>query len=157
MYGYQTSAKELSSCMIFISCVTCTIPSCRTVQSSMLLPKHWWFWTSTSRAYSSLVSQRKYTNVGSWSWVGLTANQDAMPPKLWHDTDVSNNTCRPRIDYLLFIHIHRPLCGRVAVVEAPGKQWQWSQGTKPLPTLPSWVMVAGSPAWSGVGGLLVGI
>ena len=34
-----------------------------------------------SRAYSSAVTHRKDTNVGMQTWVGLTSNQDAMPPQ----------------------------------------------------------------------------
>jgi len=54
LYVWMVSAMDfkhgpvyyLRSRLIVISCVRCTVPSWRTVQSSILSSEHWWFQTS---------------------------------------------------------------------------------------------------------------
>jgi len=53
------------------------------------------------RVHSSAVTHRRDTNLGIWTWMGLTSDSCHIP----HNTNMSINTCGLNTDYLLYMSV----------------------------------------------------
>ena len=81
----------------------CSVPLCRNAWSSISSSKHWWLIrTWTSRANSSVVTQRKYINVWVQVWP-LNRMPHSHSLMLQYCTNTPDITCQLKLDYLLFM------------------------------------------------------